>query len=40
MSFQRPIDIISVHVVSIVSFPTISALGTYAKLFWYSAESM
>ena len=40
MSFWRRIDVTSVLTISIVSFPNISALGTYSKLFCYSAESM
>ena len=40
MSFQRRIDVTAVLAVSILSFSTFSALGTYSKLIWYSAESM
>ena len=40
ISFRRWIDVISVLAFSIVWFPNISAVETYSKLFWYSAEPM
>ena len=40
MSFRRQIDATSVLAVSILSFFTFSALGTYFKLFWHNAESL